>query len=202
MKMGFYCEDSSTGITVFDNVFYKMENSSCVLYTNGGWNITMKNNIIIEPYSYSVVLSPQYYTWAKKHVLSTFGKGGLFEKRLLTDINITLPPYSDRYPELVNYMDPIIPGKEWEGMRSRRNIFSTNVIIGGKENPVLLRGSLHAYFKSINNFQTKEDPGFVDYKNENFKLRKDSEVFKKIKGFKPIPFDKIGLYIDKYRTKL
>ncbi len=45
-----------------------------------------------------------------------------------------------------------------------------------------------------------EDPGFVDPENENFQLRDDSPAYKL--GFKRIPIEKIGLYIDEYRTSL
>jgi hypothetical protein len=36
--------------------------------------------------------------------------------------------------------------------------------------------------------------------HENFTLRPTSEVFKTIKGFEPVPFEKMGLYKDKYRN--
>ncbi len=39
---------------------------------------------------------------------------------------------------------------------------------------------------------TDGDPGFSDAVNGNFLLRPDAEVFKRLPGFKPIPFDKIG----------
>ena len=45
------------------------------------------------------------------------------------------------------------------------------------------------------------DPGFVDPENENFQLRDDSPAY--ALGFKKIPIEKIGLYInDEYRTVL
>ena len=43
-----------------------------------------------------------------------------------------------------------------------------------------------------NNLLLKQDPGFVDYKNGNFTLRQDSEVFTKIPDFKPVEFEKMG----------
>jgi hypothetical protein len=46
---------------------------------------------------------------------------------------------------------------------------------------------------------TEEDPGFVDYQHEDFNLRGDSQVFQRIPGFEPIPFQKVGLYEDEYR---
>jgi hypothetical protein len=42
------------------------------------------------------------------------------------------------------------------------------------------------------NWQTDADPGFVDAAKGNYQLRADSEVFKRLTGFKPIPFDQIG----------
>jgi hypothetical protein len=36
-------------------------------------------------------------------------------------------------------------------------------------------------------------------KKGNFMLKSNSIVFEKIPGFQPIPFDKMGLYKDKYR---
>ena len=202
MNMGIYCDDSTTDVHVYGNVFYRMNTRSGVLYSNGGWDLVMENNIVVYPQSKTARISPQYYTWAKKNVPTTFGPGGLFERRLLTDLNIKEPPYSTKYPELMNYMDKI-PGteNEWEGMRPRRNILANNVIVGGDNDPISLGGK-YAQFENKNNFQTKENPGFVDIANENFNLKKDSIVFEKIPDFKPIPFDKIGLYVDEYRKDI
>jgi hypothetical protein len=44
---------------------------------------------------------------------------------------------------------------------------------------------------------TKDDPQFVDAANMNFKLKDDAKVFTEIKGFEPIPFEKIGLLDDR-----
>ena len=44
------------------------------------------------------------------------------------------------------------------------------------------------------------DPGFVDIENENFHLKKDSPALDL--GFKPIPIEKIGLFVDEYRASL
>ncbi len=202
MNMGIYCDDSTTGVTVFGNVFYNIQTAQGILYSNTGWDLTMKNNIIINPHSHTVVLSQHYYTWFKGKAPTIFGKGKLFEQRLFKDLNILKPPYSERYPELHNYMDVIEEGVEWEGMHARRNVLSNNVIIGGKENPIRLRKRKESdgeIFKNINNFQTQEDPGFVDFANKNFMLKENSEVYEKIPDFEPIPFNKMGLYVDEYR---
>lgn len=46
------------------------------------------------------------------------------------------------------------------------------------------------------------DPGFVDLAKSDFRLKPDSQVFKDLPGFQPIPFDKMGLYVDEYRQRL
>jgi hypothetical protein len=46
------------------------------------------------------------------------------------------------------------------------------------------------------------DPGFEDMAHNNFRLKADAQLFKDLPNFKPIPMDKIGLYIDEYRKKL
>lgn len=201
MNMGIYCDDSSTDVLVYGNVFYKMSTKHGVLFTNSGWDLKMKNNIIIDPISHTAVISAHYYTWYSGGGPSMFGEKGLLRRRLLENVNIYQSPYSDRYPELINYLHPIVDGKEWEGMRARRNVLSGNLIVGGPEDPLHLVGGEHAQCAYVNNFRTDSDPGFVDYENENFNLLPDSEVFDKIPGFKALPFDKMGLYIDPYRKE-
>jgi len=202
MTMGVYCDDSTAGVMVFGNVFFNMHNSYGVLYSNSGRDLTMRNNIVINPQEFTVELSPHYFTWYKGKAPLVFGKGKAFDQRLLTDINIKEPPYSERYPELVNYMDVIVEGEEWEGMWTKRNILSTNVIIGGNKDLIRIRQNGTGVFENVNNFQTTNDPGFVDLKGENFMLRQDSEVFKKLPDFKPVPFDKMGLYRDEFRKEV
>ena len=202
MTMGIYCDDSTTGVTVFGNVFYNMHNSYGVLYSNSGRDLSMKNNIVINPQDYTVELSPHYYTWYKGKAPEVFGKNKLFEQRLLKDINIKEPPYSERYPELVNYMDVIVEGEEWEGMLTKRNVLSNNLIVGGNEKLIRIRQNGTGIFENISNYYTTNDPGFVSLEGQNFMLVPDSEVFKKLPDFKPVPFDKMGLYLDEFRKAI
>lgn len=65
-------------------------------------------------------------------------------------------------------------------------------MVGSKTEPVNLLGGEHASVKSINNWLTDQDPGFVDITNGNFSLKPDALVFKMIPGFEPIPFEKMG----------
>lgn len=199
MNMGIYCDDSSAGVLVFGNVFNDMQTEHGVLFSNTGWDLVMKNNIVIHPLAYTAENSAHYYTWAASIAKDMFGKDGLIRKRLEKEIDFRSPPYSTKYPSLLPYLDVIEEGKEWQGMRSRGNLLEENLIIGGPENPIRLLGGEHAQTDGKNNWMTNEDPGFVDMKNKNFNLRPDAKVFDRIPGFQPIPFDKMGTYKDEYR---
>jgi hypothetical protein len=199
MTMGIYCDDSSTDVYVYGNVFNNMKTDHGVLFSNAGWHLVMKNNIVINPIAHTAVVSASYYTWAAPQAAQMYGNNGLLRKRLEQEVNFKLPPYATRYPALLPYLDMIVEGKEWEGMRSRGNMLAGNLIVGGPENPIKLLGGKYAQMDGENNWVTKEDPGFVDMKNKNFTLKPDAKAFQMIPGFEPVPFDKMGTYKDAYR---
>jgi len=43
------------------------------------------------------------------------------------------------------------------------------------------------------------DPGFIDAARGDFRLRPDAEIYSKLSGFQPIPFEEVGLYADELR---
>ncbi len=61
------------------------------------------------------------------------------------------------------------------------------------------RGNVIRYNKlvKLENNLTEGDPGLIAPQTGAFRLKEDSRALKL--GFKPIPFDKIGLYRDEYR---
>lgn len=199
MNMGIYCDDSSADVYVYGNVFNDMKTDHGVLFSNSGWHLVMRNNIVINPISYTAEISAHYYTWYAGHGADMFGEKGLLRRRLTEDIDFRSPPYSTRYPSLLPYLDPIVEGKEWQGMRSRGNLLEGNLIVGGPANPVSRLGGAYAQIDSRNNWQTTEDPGFVDMAHKDFRLRPDSKAFQQIQGFEPVPFEKMGLYKDAHR---
>lgn len=199
MNMGIYCDDSSSDVYVYGNVFNDMRTDHGVLFSNTGWHLVMRNNIVINPTAHTAVTSANYYTWAAPQAASMFGKDGLIRKRLEDDVNFRNPPYSTRYPTLLPYLDEVVEGKEWKSMRAQGNLLEKNIIIGGPENPVKLLGGQHAQMDSRDNWVTKEDPGFVNMANKDFRLKPDAKAYKMIPGFEPVPFEKMGIYKDVYR---
>lgn len=200
MNMGIYCDDSSADVFVFGNVFYKMETKHGILFTNSGWDLVMKNNIIIEPTDATAQISAHYYTWAAGSEKSMFGENGLIRNRLTKSVAYQQEPYASKYPGLLEYLDTIPGTNQWKAMRAHGNVFADNLVIGGPKSPTKLIGGNYATITERDNYRSISDPGFIDMAHENFTLRPTSEVFKKIKGFEPVPFDKMGLYKDKYRN--
>jgi hypothetical protein len=174
-----YSDDGACGLNVIGNVFYKILNSS--VHINGGHDHTFRNNIFVD--------NPTYIECGKNNESwSAFVHEPLQLIRLRKAIDITQPPYSTRYPLLADTFetDPDYP---------RGQVFHDNLLVRP--------GEFKAEGNDVKkNWVTDEDPGFVDMARMNFQLKADSPVFQKISGFQPIPFDRIGLYIDDYRTSL
>jgi hypothetical protein len=74
--------------------------------------------------------------------------------------------------------------------------FDWSIVKDGKANRVT------EGYASGPNMAYDADPGFVDIARHDFRLKPDSAIFKDLPGFKPIPVEKIGLFIDEYRKKL
>jgi len=197
--MGVYFDDGICGAEVYGNVFYKAASFGSV-YSNSGQDIIIRNNIFIEAYGPAMQLKAMWFDWAVGHIETYFGEDGIYRKRLLQDVDITKPPYSTEYPELVNFMKLTEDGKTYHGMYPARNLMENNVVC--KQGETFRLVGEHAQFDFKNNYVTLEDPGFVDVENKNFQLRDDSIVYQKVPEFKKIPFEKIGLYLDEYRKIL
>ena len=110
----------------------------------------------------------------------------LWQEKLLKDVDITRPPYADRYPELKGFM-------EFAGA-PRRNHARANLI-------VKCRAVQTGNWDVTDSFVTDTDPGFVNADRLNFQLRNDSATFSEIPGFEKIPFEQIGLQQDEFRRR-
>ena len=112
-------------------------------------------------------------------------KGGqdcFFVQKLLHEVDITKPPYTTRYPELVGYLDPPtgVP---------RVNHARLNLLVRCGQ----VSGGNWRLDPADANWSTNDDPGFVDGSKGNYRLRRNAPVYSHLPGFKPIPFEKIGL---------
>jgi len=109
------------------------------------------------------------------------GQDCFFVEKLLQEVDITRPPYTVRYPELIGYLDP--PANVPRVNRARSNLFvRCGEVSGGNWR-----------LEPRENWSTRDDPGFVDAAKADYRLRPDAPVFKRLPGFKPVPFQEMGL---------
>jgi hypothetical protein len=187
--MGVYCDDATAGVLIEGNVFYRVASFGTV-YSNGGHDIVVRNNIFIEGFGPAYQLKSMWYDFGQDSIPYYFGAKGIYTKRLTQAVDIRKPPYSERYPRLANWLDLLPDGKTYVGMRPVRNVFDRNVLVKHEET-VRLVGK-HAQTEFGDNLHTQKDPGFVDAARLNFALRDDSLVYQALPGFQRIPFEKIG----------
>jgi len=187
--MGVYCDDATCGVLIEGNVFYRVASYGTV-YSNGGQDIVVKNNIFIEGYGPAFQLKSMWYDFGIGEIPYFFGPKGIYTKRLTESVDITKPPYSTRYPLLKDWLALLPDGKTFAGMRPRGNVFDGNVLVKYDETFRLV--GKYAQCDFGDNFITSSDPGFVDADRMNFALKDDSAVYKELPGFRKIPFHEIG----------
>ncbi len=177
-----YFDDGDGGDTVFGNVFVRCgdpgRGSFGTVFSHGGHDIRADNNIFVDC---KRALGSAPWDEARWRNALRGGEDCFFVEKLQREVDITKPPYTTHYPELVGYLDPP-PGAE------RLNRARNNVLIHCGE---ASGGNWRVEPNTL--WATDEDPGFVDRTHGNYQLRSDAEVFQRLPGFNPIPFEQIGL---------
>ena len=176
-----YFDDGDGGDKVFGNIFvrcgYPGRGSFGTVFSHGGHDNWAENNVFIECQR-ALGSAPWDDTrWADA---IQGGQDCQWTTRLLQEVDVTQPPYTTRYPELVGLMDPQ-PGQERVNHAKNNVLVRCNQVSSGNwkidENTIWI---------------TDGDPGFVDAAAGNYLLRADAAVFQHLPDFKPIPFDQIG----------
>lgn len=172
-----YFDDGSGGMKVTDNLFYKCgspgEYKFGAVYIHGGHGNIFENNAFINcPTAFSNI--PWDDSRWKQYVV-----GPLMKQRLLQEVDITSPAYLSAYPELKNFTDTVV--------LSRRANYTNNSLVYNGE---LSNGSSYVH---NNAFVTDQNPGFADIADKDFRFKPSPEVLKNLPGFRPIPFEKIGI---------
>lgn len=179
--MGVYLDDCASGITVVGNVFVRACREVLI---GGGRDNLVENNLFIdgEP---AVEVDARGLGWFAVTVVP----GGWMRQRL-DEMPWQSPPWTSRYPGLATLLDdqPEAP---------RRNVVRRNVSVGGTwtriepaaEAGVVVEGNLVGV-----------DPKFVDAARGDYRFQDDSPAW--ALGFRPIPFDRIGLVADDWRLAI
>jgi hypothetical protein len=180
--VGVYLDDMFASASIFGNVFYKV---TMAAFIGGGRDNTVENNIFVDC-DPALHVDARALGWAAYHADEWIKEGQ--EKGTITEIAYDKPPYSERYPQLVNILQD-------EPKAPKGNLIARNICWGGKWDHV--EDQARPYLKFEDNL-IQEDPHFLDAEHFDFRLKADSPAFKL--GFKPIPVEKIGVYQDERRA--
>lgn len=205
--VGVYLDDAFCGVDIVGNVFDKVTRAMMI---GGGRDNKVLNNIFIDCVP-SLHVDARGLGWMHDHPEQWISEEK--EKGTISGIAYNKPPYSTRYPELVNIIND-------EPKAPKGNVISNNVCQGGAwdKNVGFWRTSIEdkarGYITMNNNVVAPNsavkdslsesfiiaDPLFVnskDPKQGKFQLAAGSPALKR--GFRQVPFNKMGLYQTKKR---
>jgi hypothetical protein len=177
-----YFDDGDGGDLVLGNIFVRCGNPGAgpfgTIFSHGGHGLRAVNNMFVDCPRALGSVPWDDARW--KNALEG-GQDYQFPEKLLKEVDITRPPYTTRYPELIGFMHPK-PGAP------RNSYASNNVLV---RCPDATAGNWKSDPSTM--WSTDQDPGFVDAAHGNYQLRADSPVFQRLPGFERIPFAQIGM---------
>ena len=168
--IGVYLDDCFSSADISSNVFYDV---ATAILIGGGRDNPMTNNMFIDC-DRAFSIDARGLGWAKAV--------GRFATQELHALDYQKPPWSVKYPELLGILDgqPLAP---------KGNLMARNICWGGAW------GRTQKEALPLVKFEDNlidVDPKFSGKPPADFRLAEDSPALKL--GFRPIPFDKIGLY--------
>jgi hypothetical protein len=200
--VGVYLDDAFCGVDIIGNVFDKVTRAMMI---GGGRDNNVLNNIFIDCVP-SLHVDARGLGWMHDHPEEWIKEEK--EKGTILGIAYNKPPYSTRYPKLINIIND-------EPKAPKGNVISHNVCQGGawdknvgfwrtsiedKARPyVTMNDNVVAPNSAVKDSLSESfvivDPLFTNQKNPKqggYQLSADSPALKR--GFKQVPFGKIGLY--------
>ena len=174
-----YFDDAGgDGAKIHGNVFYKAGKQTAI-FMNSGSDIIITNNIFVD--CASVIRLNGRSVWLERE--------GRFEQRLKA-VHYNESPWRDHYPGFANYL-------EERAKMPRGDLLGGNLFV--RCGQIIFKNRYPECVELKANRETNDDPGFVDMAKGDFRMKRGKDPG--IKGFAPIPFDKIGLNPNNKQTK-
>lgn len=173
--VGVYLDDMYSGTLIHGNVFNDVTSAA---FVGGGHDNVIANNIFVNCKP-AVHVDARALGWAHQGAEDWLKEG--LEKGTLAGTVFNKPPYSKRYPKLVDIL-------KQDSAAPTGTLVERNICQGGKWDNI--EGKARPFVTLAKNM-LDGDPRFVDAPNGNFQLRDDSPAL--ALGFKRIPSEKIGL---------
>ena len=168
--IGVYLDDCFSSADISGNIFYDV---ATAILIGGGRDNVMTNNMFINC-DRAFSIDARGLGWAKAV--------GVFATKELIDFNYKQPPWSVKYPELLNILedDPLAP---------KGNVMARNICWGGPW------GRTQREALPLVKFEDNLidiDPKFAGKPPADYQFEENSPAHKL--GFRAIPFEKIGVY--------
>lgn len=162
-------DDAISGVLIYGNVFYRSSNGNFgAVQINSGCDNVIDNNVFAEcRHGVSGGWNPENAVWR------SIRDGNPRKDFYLDDL------YLSRYPGIAHMMDPPGINSLW------RNVFYQCGSVITKD---------AALFDMLANGVYDDDPGFVDAREGDFRLRPDAALYERV-GFRPIPAGRFPLWI-------
>ncbi len=176
--MAVYLDDAASGTSIFGNIFFQTARAA---FIGGGRDNVVENNVFVDCQP-AVHVDARGLGWMRE----TVAPGGFMDQRL-DAVPFQQPPWSDRYPELVNIRKENPPAP-------RGNLVRRNVNSGGRWLNLEKAAEPGVTFDAN---LTDKDPRFADAPRLNFQLLPDSPAWQL--GFQRIPVERIGLQENEWR---
>jgi len=182
-----HLDDSAPGIHIYGNICYRLGGGVSVC---GGADNQVHDNLFVECLA-GADIGPR-----GEHMFRSDGHGGFLVNpdranwdslsKRLQRCKWQEPPYSTRYPRLVEIFTKEPIAAPWF------NVIRRNVMVACGRG-VQVNGMEPEWSTIADNWEG-DDPGFVepDHTKLDFRLKPDAAVYKL--GFEPLPFEKIGLF--------
>lgn len=182
-----YNDDGACGTVIESNIFYK--GGYFAILHNSANDIKINNNIVIDSVAFLFHGQGPVGTYGREN--KNF-KNELVWKRLNESIDMTKPPYSTKYPEMLTYFDcddmrievcdnMVLKCPNFILMWSRQE----DRFMAGKEEK--------AWFKEIGNVYCEDTSVLCDVENNDFSINKNHPWAKRLSFFKEIDFKNIGI---------
>jgi hypothetical protein len=177
--MAVYMDDCVSGHRIFGNVFWDVTRAA---FLGGGRDHVVENNVFVNCRPAVAIdgrgmdKSPVWHDQVYKTM-----------RQRAEEMNYLQPPYITRYPELASLEKYFADPKEG-GIPPENNKILRNISVGGQW--LDINWNAQPSMVEVKDNLTDQDPGFVDPKRGDFRLKADSPAFKL--GFQPIPMEEIG----------
>jgi hypothetical protein len=179
-QAGIRLDDFISGVLVYGNVFYRCAGGRFgAVQIHGGKDNIVDNNLFIGC-KYALSFSP----WGEQRWLERLAHDSTRRAIAAGGVDPTTPPHSTRYPDLANMKKS-----------PDRNYITRSLAIDC--------GTFSARDRGVNEFldnhMIAEHPNLANPAASSFRLGEDLPIYDRF-GFRPIPFEEIGLYEDENRA--